>query len=156
MLQSILNISLSQTAWNQVTFPGKLGGIGIRMATQIALAAFLSSVKSSSDLGRQLLPPRLNSTNGVDDLLFTSAVDEWMVQTVENNHSQLTIIQKAWAAPLVSIDRERVLFAASNQAGIARLIAATVPYSGDFRHALLCSAVCTRLEDMSLRIAIAV
>lgn len=102
------------------------------MATQIALLAFLTSVASSSDLVRQLLPPRLNSTNGVNDLLFTSVVDEWVVQTAQNDHSRFVINQKAREAPLVAIDRERVLSAASNRAGIARLTATTAPYSATF------------------------
>jgi hypothetical protein len=55
-----------------------------------------------------------------------------------------------------AIAREQVLSAASNQADIARLIAATAPHSGDFHHELPFSAVGTRLDDTSPRIAIAV
>jgi phosphoketolase len=70
------------------------------MATQITLPAFMSSVASSSDLIRQLLPLHFNSTNGVDDLLFTSAADVWMMQTAQNDYPQLATNQKAWDAPL--------------------------------------------------------
>ena len=49
-LQSILNITLTETAWRQATLPVRNGGIGVRLATQVALPAFLSSVASSSAL----------------------------------------------------------------------------------------------------------
>ena len=50
---------------------------------------------------------------------------------------------------------ERVLSAAPNQVGISRLIAAAAPYSGAFLQALPCSAVGTRIDDVTLRIAVA-
>ena len=49
---------------------------------------------------------------------------------------------------------EEVISAAQTQAGRARLIAAAAPHSGDFLHAIPCSAVGTRLDDTSLRIAV--
>ena len=49
---------------------------------------------------------------------------------------------------------EEVLSAARTQVGRARLIAAAAPHSGDFLHAIPRSAVGTRLDDTSLRIAV--
>ena len=63
--------------------------------------------------------------------------------------------QKAWDSPLVSKKLDGVLSAARTQAGHARLIAATALHSGDFLNAVSCSAVGTRLDDTSLRLAIA-
>ena len=57
--------------------------------------------------------------------------------------------------PHVEVSSEQVLSAAHNQAGIARLIAAAAPHSGAFLQAVPCSAVGTRLDDTSLRIAVA-
>ena len=57
--------------------------------------------------------------------------------------------------PLVGIAMDKVLSAAPNQAGIARLTAGSAPYSGAFLQALPCSSIGTRLDDASLRIAIA-
>ena len=48
-----------------------------------------------------------------------------------------------------------MLYAALTQAGIARLNAASATYSGAFLQALPCSATGTRLDDTSIRIAIA-
>ena len=59
-LQSVLNVSISDEAWNQATLPVAKGGIGVRRATQIALPAFLSSVVGSQSLVIELLPARLH------------------------------------------------------------------------------------------------
>jgi len=74
----------------------------------------------------------------------------------ENIGSEPAISQKSWDMPLVVVAVERVLSAAPDQAGVARLTAAAAPHSGAFLQALPCSAVGTRLDDASLRIAIAV
>jgi hypothetical protein len=63
-------------------------------------------------------------------------------------------VQKAWDTPLVSRKLEEVLSAAQTQVGRARLIAAAAPHSGDFLHAIPCSAIGTRLDDTSFRIAV--
>ena len=42
-LQSILNITLSESAWLQATLPVKRGGLGVRLASLVALPAFLAS-----------------------------------------------------------------------------------------------------------------
>jgi hypothetical protein len=45
-LQSIPNVELTESAWQQATLPVKNGGTGIRLATQVELPAFLSSIAS--------------------------------------------------------------------------------------------------------------
>jgi hypothetical protein len=42
-LQLILNIDLSEAAWSQATLPVASGGLGVRLATDLALPAFLIS-----------------------------------------------------------------------------------------------------------------
>ena len=137
------------------TRPVRNGGIGVRLATQVALPSVLSSVASSSELVLQLLPPRLHSSSGSNDLLFTAAVDLWRQQTGRDQLPEFIVTQTAWDTPLVEVAVERVLSAAPNQAGIARLLAAAAPHSGAFLQTLPCSALGTRLDDASLRIAVA-
>ena len=43
-LVKILNIQLPEDAWSQATLPVAKGGLGLRPATEIALAGYLSSV----------------------------------------------------------------------------------------------------------------
>ena len=47
-LQTILNTSLSEeSSWKHCALPVKQGGLGIRLASEITLPAYLSSVRAS-------------------------------------------------------------------------------------------------------------
>jgi len=155
-LQSILNVTLTDDAWMQATLPVKHGGIGIRLATQVSLPAYLSSVASSSELMLQLLPQRLHVTSGVNDSLFAAAVVAWKTTSEQDQLPENTVKQRPWDKPFISVAVKRVLSTAQTQAGLARLTAAAAPHSGAFLHTMPCSAVGTRLDDASLRIAIAI
>ena len=157
-LKAVLNIQLSDTAsWAQAVLPVANGGLGVRLATDVALPAFLSSVIGSVPLVLQILPERLHDSVGTDDALFLAAVTEWQARcTTPSPEPPLNAsTQKAWDAPLVSASVERMMFAAPTQAGLARLLAAASPHAGAFLQALPCSSVGTRLDDSSLRIAVA-
>ena len=80
-LFKLISQDLFETAWNQATLPVKSGGIGIRLATDIALPAFLSSMASSSPLILKLLPPRFQSSSGINEHLFLDAVSEWQTRS---------------------------------------------------------------------------
>ena len=155
-LQLILNISLSDSSWEQASLPISSGGLGVRSATDLALPAFLSSVAGSLDLVRKLIPPRLHDSVGDLDPYFTGAREEWLILSgCPCPDSSFSSIQKAWDSPLVNLKKEKVLSAAQSQAGRTRLIAAAAPHSGDFLAAVPCSSVGNRMDDASLRIAIA-
>src|SRR6218665_3838161 len=49
-LQNILNISFTDTQWLQATLPIRLGGLGIRRASSLALPAFLASAAFTSEI----------------------------------------------------------------------------------------------------------
>ena len=55
-LVKILNIQLPEDAWNQATLPVAKGGLGLRPATEEALAGYLSSIHASSGIVQSLLP----------------------------------------------------------------------------------------------------
>lgn len=155
-LQSILNIQLTDETWEQATLPASSGGIGVRKASHVALPAFLSSVVSSQPLVTELLPGRLHTISGTNDPLFTAAVSEWQCRT-DTVPVQPTFhtTQKGWDKTLVEVQESKVLSAAHDQADKARLIAAAAPHSGAFLHVRPCSSLGTRLDNSSLRIAIA-
>ena len=157
-LKAVLNIQLSDpTIWAQAVLPVASGGIGVRLATDVALPAFLSSVVGSAPLVLQVLPERLHASVGTDDALFVTAVTEWQARcaspSLEPPINATT--QKAWDVPLVNASVQRLMSAAPTQAGLARLLAAASPHAGAFLQAVPCSSVGTRLDDTSLRIAIA-
>jgi hypothetical protein len=156
-LQVVLNIELSDSICNQATLPVANGGLGVRLATDLALPAFLSSVAGSSALVLQLLPSRFNASSGLYDPAYSTASAEWMNRCNSTIFPDATVIgvQKTWDSCLVEVKQQCVLSAAQTQAGLARLLAAAAPHAGDFLHALPCSAVGTRLDDTSLRVAVA-
>lgn len=47
MLESLLNVLFTDTIWNQASLPIKLGGLGVRKMTEVALPAYLSSLASA-------------------------------------------------------------------------------------------------------------
>ena len=154
-LKIVLNVDLTDVIWKQATLPVSKGGIGVRLASDLALPAFLSSVNSASELTLQLLPARLHAVSSMRDPVYIAANLEWQQRsTVVVPDGSRTGAQKAWDTPLVNRKLEEVLSAAQTQVGRARLIAAAAPHSGDFLHAIPRSAVGTRLDDTSLRIAV--
>ena len=59
-LENILNTSLKQdSCWIQSTLPVNLGGFGNRLASEIALPAYLSSVRASIGTTSSLLTPEI-------------------------------------------------------------------------------------------------
>ena len=154
-LKVILNVDLSDVIWKQATLPVSSGGLGVRLAVDLALPAFLSSVNGASELTLRLLPSRLHTVSGNRDSVCVAACLEWQTRCDAAVPDPARAgVQKAWDAPVVSRKREELLSAAQNQAGRARLIAAAAPHSGDFLHAVPCSSIGTRLDDTSLRIAV--
>ena len=154
-LKIVLNVDLTDEIWKQATLPVSKGGLGVRLASDLALPAFLSSVNSASELTLQLLPARLHASSSTNDPVYIAASLEWQLRSNAVVPDESIIgVQKAWDAPLVNRKLEEVISAAQTQVGRARLIAAAAPHSGDFLHAIPCSAVGTRLDDSSLRIAV--
>jgi hypothetical protein len=154
-LKVILNVDLSGVIWKQATLPVSSGGLGVRLAVDLALPAFLSSVNGASELTLLLIPRRLHSVSSSSDPVYVAACLEWQTRcNAAVPEPARAGVQKAWDEPVVSRKREEVMSAAQNQAGRARLIAAAAPHSGDFLHAVPCSSVGTRLDDTSLRIAV--
>ena len=69
-LENILNTTLKEeSCWIQSTLPVKLGGLGIRLASDIALPAYLSSVKASRSSTFALLSPEIQVEQNPFDML---------------------------------------------------------------------------------------
>ena len=154
--QSILNVQLSDAAWYQAILPVTKGGLGIRAASDIALPAFLSSVVGSAALTSRLLPDRLSNVSGLNDELYISALSDWQFKSKTNLLAPIqSSRQRAWDEPLVKIAVDNVLSTAQTQVGLARLLAVSAPHAGAYLNAIPCSSVGTRLDNTSLRIAIA-
>ena len=74
-LEAILNTSLQQDlCWMQSTLPVNLGGLGIRLASEIALPAYLSSVHASIGVTLSLLKQEIHCDK---NLYFDQGCDKW-------------------------------------------------------------------------------
>ena len=77
-LEAILNTSLQQeSCWFQSTSPGNLGGLGNRLAYEIALPAYLSSVQASLGATYSLLSPEIQQET---NLFFEKGCDDWILK----------------------------------------------------------------------------
>ena len=85
-LQDLLNVQLSSIAYSQATLPVSFGGLGVRLASDLALPAFLSSVMSSSDMVQQLLPLRMQNVGGIHDVRHISTAGVLLPDQVIRKH----------------------------------------------------------------------
>jgi hypothetical protein len=154
-LQSLINVSLSDTAWDQASLPVSFGGLGIRKASDVALPAYISSTIASHDLVINLLPNQLHSMVGTKTESFLSAIRVWENKTNSNAcDTSYSPRQKSWDKALMAVAKDRLLNDACDTLEKARLLAATSVNSGAFLNARPCSSIGTRLDNSTLRIAI--
>jgi len=158
-LQSKLNIKLTDDAWEQATLPVANGGIGIHKATQVSLPAFLSSLAGTEPLVSELIPGCLHQVAGTnDDPQLKAVLGEWCTRVDSIRQSSLRTAQLRSVGTIrwwKSRKRRCCQLHALDQAGKARLIAAAASHSGAFLHARPYSALGTRFDNSSLRIAVA-
>ena len=95
------------SAWTQATLPVTLGGLGIHSAVEVAPSAFLSSVHSSSELVKAILPPSFSS---LPSPLTVEAQTCWSVghdhQPPEGTAASK---QKSWDGVMAASVAERLL-----------------------------------------------
>ena len=76
-LRVIHNVDLTETVWSQATlYLCYSGGLGVRLAMDLTLPAFLSSVNGSAALTLQLLPSQFHASSGIQDPVYITAFME--------------------------------------------------------------------------------
>ena len=60
-LENILNVKFEEKSWLQSTLPVSKGGLGIRLASDLALPAFLSSAHGTISGANSLLPENIST-----------------------------------------------------------------------------------------------
>ena len=148
-LESITNVRMTDSSWDQATLPLSFGGLGIRKVEDLAVPAYLSSVYSSSDLSDKLLE-KFNIRmidNGILRLIeeiprdFIPENDEWKK------------VQKNWDLPVVR-SKFCEMFDTSEPVTRARLLASSTKESSKWLQVVPSSQLGLLLDNNTARIAV--
>jgi len=150
-LSRITNNTLSDSQWLQASLPIKLGGLGIRRVSSLALPAFLASAASTLLLQDEIL----GGSQPLPDELVESLTGRWEASHGPAPSGQSSSKQSSWDRPGLLVESAAVEESRTSPLQRASLLAARAPHSGDWLLALPISACGLRLEDEAVRIAVA-
>ena len=149
-LSMVTNVKFEGDSLVQASLPVRFGGLGIRMSTDIALPAFISSLHATGDLVRSILC----RTQIGDDRELGAAVEKWQSEGLALAEGVLENRQRSWDEPKSVATAARLLEEA-DQLSRARLLASAGRESGLWLHALPVPTLGTLLDAESFRVAIA-
>ena len=118
-LVKILNIQLPEEVWSQATLPVAKGGLGLRPATEVAIAGYLSSIHATSGIVQSLLPINMR---GQQCNHYEPALNEWKLRSGSANLPQNPIFQSEWDKPLYEARFDLLLHSTTSEAERARLL----------------------------------
>jgi hypothetical protein len=147
VLETILNTTLSDDAWKQSSLPVKMGGLGIRHATDSAIPCFLSSFYSSQPLIRKILPPDISVCDESED----EAKKKW--ESTEQPVPATLSDQHAWEAPLFQKILDSQIEHSKSKEEKARLLAFSFRHAGDWLNCLPSPQLGTHLDNEVFRVA---
>ena len=90
---------LDEKAWDHSTLPIKFGGLGIKLASEVSLPAYLSSFYSTTSIVKSLVPHLIK-----DDLnpLYEQGYFEWKMLAETENITDKPCFQSEWDIPIYS------------------------------------------------------
>ena len=141
----ICNVSFDDIGWIQVTLPIRMGGIGLRRASDLALPAYLASISASQSLISEIAQP------DHIPLALDSCFDVW--SSTNPSLPENPNLQRQWD-DIKSSSRSAALRPLLDQHRLACLSSATQPNSGAWMNCLPSTAIGTLLDNESFRIAI--
>ncbi|XP_048483467.1 uncharacterized protein LOC125489916 [Plutella xylostella] len=151
LLESVLNVGMSDLQWSQAALPIRHGGLGIRRLQDIELPAFLASASGVLELVTRIL-----QVNGDDfSIPFAEeALSLWRARCPGCDDPDFPERQRAWDEEICRVSLDGLL-GHSSGAERARLLAVSRPESGLWLHALPSPHLGTLLDDNSLCVAVA-
>lgn len=149
-LCKVLNLSLSDDQWLQASLPIKAGGLGIRLATSLALPAFLASAAGSLSLQSNMLGDTFRS-----DPEYEAMLVHWLeASSVTGPDVCLFHKQSYWDKPLIDKVISDLNTKLTDPYHQARFKAVSAPHSGDWLFALPITSCGLRLDDEAVRVAV--
>ena len=151
-LETILNVELSGSQWEQACLPIREGGLGIRTAVSLAPSAFLASAVSSCELQQDILPmiSSLTDFDLSDNLIYWSNMNS--AQPLVGDDARK---QRSWDNVYIQLTKTRLLTNCTTDIDRARLLAAYDAHSGDWLHALPLPNCGLFLDNEVVRISVA-
>ena len=145
-LSRTLNIDLCDQAWQQASLPVNASGLGLRTASSLALPAYLSSVASTRDEVKSVIP---DYTGGED---AQRLLEEW--KTASGLVApKAEAKQKEWDKPLVAKALGDLLSRCETPRDVCRVRACTDHNAGDWLKVLPSTNLGLVLDDEEFRAA---
>lgn len=150
-LSSLLNVELTNAAWDQASLPLRWGGIGVRSAHRLAPSAFMASAAGAAELLSQILPDRVLA---VPDAAVGRVGAAWrgLGGGVEPAGEE-SRAQRKWDEGCCRTVAEGLRLGADARTS-ARLLASCTPGSGAWLSATPIAPLGLNLDNNALRIAV--
>ena len=149
-LVNILNINISRSSYEQATLPIANGGFGLRLATEIALVGYLSSVCATKVTSRLLLPTSFPESENES---WNFACEKWKQLSSQVSLPENPIYQSSWDKDLCKFNQNKLLLSAPTREEKARLMAVSAKFASDWLNAIPIPTLGLKLDPMSLKIA---
>ena len=148
----LTNSVLTDMQWLQASLPVRMGGLGVRSVSSLALPAYLASAAST----QQLQGAILSSTQSAGDSTLTAYLAEWQSDTGSDVQVEaLPGQQSFWDRPRLSRQGQIVDASKVDAVQRAQYLASTAPHSGEWLLALPVASCGLRLDDEAVRVAVA-
>ena len=151
-MEAITNVRLRGDSWRQATLPVNLGGLGVRMVTDVALPAHIASQVASADTIASINGSAAARVGGATRCL----VEEWEARTgLPSPDVSRQRYQRDWDRAAAEAIGRQLLDDCTTDVDRARLRAAAQPHSGAWLNAFPAASVGTLLDPDTLRTAVA-
>ncbi|KAF0294133.1 hypothetical protein FJT64_008171 [Amphibalanus amphitrite] len=151
-MEAITNVRLRGDSWRQATLPVNLGGLGVRMVTDVALPAHIASQVASADTIASIYGSAAARVGEATRCL----VEEWEAHTgLPSPDVSRQRYQRDWDRAAAEAISRQLLDDCTTDVDRARLRAAAQPHSGAWLNAFPAASVGTLLDPDTLRTAVA-
>jgi len=149
-ISHLINCDLLDEQWLQASLPIKMGGLGVRKVSSLALTAYLASVASTVSLQNTILEAFTTSEDKVSGAYLSKwqSIPSTVLPSYPFQWSSLSAIFSASLRP----DSK---WKSQNPTLLRRHLAASTPHSVDWLLALPVASCGLKLDDEAVRVAVA-